>query len=262
MLFVAALAALFVSGGAGLRALLGEGGLLAAEWLLLFVPALLFVAWGRYDARETLLLRPATLRGTLGGVLLMAGALPVAWTLGWLQGFVLPVPPEMREAMEALVTATSPGRLAWLLVVLAVTPAVCEEVVFRGVLLSSTRTLETWRAVVLNGVVFGAFHLSFEAPVRFLPTAWLGIVMAWAVVRTGSLTTAVLMHFLNNATIVLLASLPATRALATDPTAAPPLAVVASGGAFLVLGYGVLRAVPPGSVGHLGSAPPTRHEGP
>lgn len=256
ILFIAGVAVLFVSGGSGLRYLLGEGGLLAAEWLLLFVPAALFVAWGRYDPRATLFLRWPSRRGLAGGAVLMAGALPVAWAIGWLQSFVLTVPPDVVEAMQGMVTADSGVRLLWLLLVLAATPALCEEVVFRGVLLSSTRSLEPWRAVLLNGVVFGAFHLSFQAPVRFLPTAWLGIVMAWAVLRTGSLATGILMHFLNNATIVLLASSPRQREFVADPQVPPPAWLLAVGAGLLVLGFHALRAVPvPGAVEAAGASP-------
>ena len=123
-------------------------------------------------------------------------------------------------------TAETPGRLAWLLLLLAVTPAICEEIVFRGVLLGGTRTLAPWRMLVLNGVVFGAFHLSFETVIRFLPTATLGIVIAWAVWRTGSLFVGMLMHFLNNGTIVVLASTPGLQDAFSDPEAPPPLWLV------------------------------------
>lgn len=242
--FVAGVAVLFVSGGLGLSLWLGEPGIPAAEWLLLLVPALLFVRLGGYHLGATLLLARPSLRDLAGGALLVAGAVPVAWAIGWLQGFVLPVPPGMAEAMRELVTAGSPARLAWLLFAMALTPALCEEAVFRGVLLSSTRDLPAWRAVLLNGVVFGAFHLSLEAPVRFLPTAWLGIVIAWAVLRSGSVWTGVLMHLLNNASIVLLASAPSLGGLVTDPDAPPPVWLLPLGAVFLGAGARALGAGP------------------
>jgi hypothetical protein len=46
------------------------------------------------------------------------------------------------------------------------------------------------------GAVFGVFHVSLF---RIAPTAFLGIVLAAVVLRTGSLYPAVLWHFLNNA---------------------------------------------------------------
>ena len=71
-------------------------------------------------------------------------------------------------------------------------------------------------------VVFGAFHLSFETVIRFVPTATLGMVIAWAVWRTGSIWVGALMHFLNNGAIVVLASAPAMQELFADPDAPPP----------------------------------------
>jgi sodium transport system permease protein len=256
--FVAGVAVLFVSGGLGLSAWLGEPGVVTSEWLLLFVPALLFVRFGGYDPAATFLLGRPAARSLAAGALLVVGATPVAWGIGWLQGFVLPVPPEMEEALRALVTAHSPGRLAWLLLAVALTPALCEEAVFRGVLLSSTRQLPPWRAVLLNGVVFGAFHLSFESPVRFLPTAWVGIVIAWGVLRSGSIWTGVLMHLLNNASIVLLASAPFLSGLVTDPDAPPPLWLVATGIVSLAAGAELLGDAP--ERGARGGPHPSREE--
>lgn len=252
--FIALLAVLFFYGAVRLQIGYGERGLLAAEWLLLFLPALLFVLLGRYDLRRTLSLRRPTGRSALAGVLLVAGALPLVWLVGWLQSFVLPIPWEMLEGLEELVTAESLARYLWLLVILALTPALCEEIVFRGVLLGGTRTLEPWRMIVLNGLVFGAFHLSFETIIRFLPTALLGMLIAWAVWRTGSIWVGVLMHFANNAAVVSITSAPALREAFSDPEAPPPLWMVPAGAAVLAAGVALLRARPGSRPGK--NAPP------
>ena len=133
------------------------------------------------------------------------------------------------------------------MLLLAVTPALCEEIVFRGVLLGGTRTLEPWRMIALNGLVFGAFHLSFETVIRFLPTALLGALIAWAVWRTGSIWVGSLMHFLNNGTIVLLTSLPAVREVFNDPDAPPPLWLVPIAALSLGVGIRVIQASRPPS---------------
>lgn len=240
LLFVLGVAVLFLFGGVALQLLLGEGGLLAAEWLLMFLPALAWTGRTGVDPVRFLSLRLPTRMGLAGALLLGAGALPLGWVLGWLQTFVLPVPLEMVENLEAMVTADSPGRLLWLLVLVAVTPAVCEEVLFRGVLLGGTRSLPTWKMVLLNGAVFGAFHLSVSTAVRFLPTAALGCAIAWAVWRTGSLLAGVAMHFVNNAAIVVIASTPAVSAAFSDPYAPPPPEAVLVGGIAFVAGIGIL----------------------
>ena len=240
LVFVLFVALLFFWGGLQLQLLLGEGGLLAAEWLLLFLPSMIWIRASGFDPVPTLSLRGIDGRALAGSLVLAAGALPLVWTVGWLQTFVLPVPWEVLEGLEQLVTADSPVRLVWLLLLLAVTPAVCEEVVFRGILLSGTRSLPPWGMILLNGVVFGAFHLSLSTVVRFLPTALLGCVIAWAVWRTGSIASGVAMHFLNNATIVGLASAPPLREALADPHAPPPLPVVVAGGIAFAVGIGIL----------------------
>lgn len=258
--FVALVAALFLLGGVPLQLRYGERGLLAAQWLFLFVPAVAFVGLGRFDAARTLSLRRPSASAVAGSVALIAGAVPLVWLLGWLQSFVLPVPGDVVEGLRELVTAESRGRLIWLLVLLAVSPAVCEEIVFRGVLLSGTRRLGPARLVVLNGAVFGVFHLSFETAIRFLPTASLGIVIAWAVWRAGSLWVGVLMHLLNNGAIVVLASAPASSDLFADPDAPPPLWLVPIAATVLGIGVRLLRAGPPpeGSASRESHAPRPR----
>ncbi len=239
--FVLALAVLFLPGALLTTVLLGEAGLMVAEWLFLFLPALLFLRAGGWSPRRVLSLRVPPAGAVGGGLLLVAGALPVAWFLAWAQASLFPVPPEVLEGMERMLAADSPGRVLWLLLAVALTPAVCEEVVFRGVLLGATRHLAPWRFLLLNGLVFGAFHLSVETAVRFLPTAWLGIVIAWAVWRTGSLAVGVLMHAANNGTIVLAAAMPVATETPPDPAAPPPLWLAPV--AMLALAAGARRIV-------------------
>lgn len=242
VLFIAFAALAFFWGGIPLQILFREHGLLAAEWLLLFVPAVTFVVLGGFDPIRTLSLKRPTRPQAAAAIMVIFGAMPLVWVIGWLQTFVLPVPWDLLEGLQELVRAETATRLIWLLVLLAVTPAICEEIVFRGVLLGGTRTLEPWRMIVLNGVTFGAFHLSFETVVRFLPTAALGMVIAWSVWRTGSIWIGALMHFLNNGSIVVLASVPAFQELFSDPDRPPPLWLVPVALVIFAGGVRVLRS--------------------
>ena len=51
------------------------------------------------------------------------------------------------------------------------------------------------------GVLFGIFHLSIY---RIVPTALFGIVITYAVIRSGSIFVGMLLHMLNNGAMVLL----------------------------------------------------------
>ena len=225
--FVLGVGLLYFFGGALLRVLLGDAALFAAEWILLVPPVALLLAVGRYDPVQTLSLRRPPRGALAAGALIILGAIPFIGLLGWLQSFVLPVPEGLVERMEELITADSAGGLLWLLLTLAATPAVCEELLFRGVLLSASGGLAPRRIFVLNGLVFGAFHLSFETVVRFLPTASLGMLIAWAVWRAGSIWVGVLMHFINNAVIVFVISLPSDPRLEPGVEGPPGLWLLA-----------------------------------
>jgi sodium transport system permease protein len=202
----------------------GEAGLLISQVFLLLLPALLFLRVGGYHAARTLSLGAPKGRGLLAGVLIIAGGTPLVWFLTWVQGFFLPLPQEFLEGMTDFLQADSLSRVLWLLVLVAVTPAICEEVLFRGVFLSGIRSrLTPLRAIVLNGIVFGAFHVPFATVYRLLPSTILGMLLAWVVLRTRSLWPAVLMHFANNGSIVILASSPWILERFSDPNQAPPI---------------------------------------
>jgi sodium transport system permease protein len=197
-----------------LMAALGERGVLASTVLLIGLPTVLFAVAGPFDARRTLGLRPVAPRTLLAAVLVGLGGMPLGWAVALLQVKLLrlEVPREMMGALEKLVTADDAARFAWLLVLVALAPAVCEELAFRGVLLRGlARRMGAWRTILLSAVVFGAFHLSYETAIRFVPTAWLGLLLGYVAWHTRSTLPTMLMHFLNNGLVVVLVSVPALR---------------------------------------------------
>jgi ABC-2 type transport system permease protein/sodium transport system permease protein len=95
---------------------------------------------------------------------------------------------------------------AWILLALAIVPGVCEEFFFRGVLFASMRKVTTaWRTVLATAVLFGLFHVvagTVLAPERFLPSAFLGLVLGWVRYRTGSVWPCMLLHAVHNGLIL------------------------------------------------------------
>jgi len=238
-------AVLYLLGGVPLQILLGEPGLVLAQLLFLAGPPVAFVVWRGYDLGRTFALRWPVRRHLMGGVVLLAAGTLIAWFLAWLQSLVIPVPEEFLEAMTEMLTADSPQRFVWLLFMVAVIPAVAEEVLFRGALLSGMRRgLPVVGAVVVTGLIFGIFHLAPQTGFRILPTAWLGMVLAWVVVCSGSLPLAMLLHFLNNAAILVMVAHPLTRELARGTEQAPPLLLLPLALGMLLLGLWMLGRPP------------------
>jgi len=242
LLLVAAVGVLFFYGAIRFQAALGEAGILVSQLLLLLVPTLLFVRMGRYRPEVTLSLKRPGPGSVVAAVLLILGGTPLVWFLAWLQGLVLPMPWEFLEGMSDFLDAGDPRRMAWLLLLVAVAPAICEEALFRGVLLSGIRRHMTPLAAVLaNGLIFGVFHVPHATVFRFLPSAALGMLLAWVVLRTRSIWLSVLMHFMNNGSIVILASAPWILERFSDPGQGPPIWLLAPAGAAFIAGAVLLE---------------------
>ncbi len=118
------------------------------------------------------------------------------WLLDWLQ---LPVAQESVHSLQELVGEPS---LPFAVFVLAVVPAICEELLFRGVL---ARALAARRrplvAILVSAAVFAAYHLSL---VQLVPTFTLGLVLAALGLHARSIIPCMLAHFLNNAIAILI----------------------------------------------------------
>ena len=89
-----------------------------------------------------------------------------------------------------------------LLAVFALTPAVIEELCFRGYLFSALQgALSPRRTILLTAVLFGLFHvLTGNALLieRFLPSTLMGLVIGWVAYRTGSVLPGIIIHFVHN----------------------------------------------------------------
>jgi sodium transport system permease protein len=246
---VAVVGLLFFYGARPLVMARGETGIFISQWVFLALPAVLLLAAGRYDMKATLSLRWPSAASLGAALLIILGGIPIGWLIVWLQSFVLALPYELLESMQQMIAAADARRIAWLLLMLAITPAICEEVVFRGVLLRSlASSVSAGRSIALSALVFGAFHLSFESAIRLLPTAWLGLLLGFVVWRTRSILPGILMHAVNNGLVVLLVAVPALgRHFATAAGNQPPWLSVALAPLLLYAGYRLLpeRPEPP-----------------
>ena len=101
-----------------------------------------------------------------------------------------------KESLRRMVVPGSGPRLMlWDILALAIAPAVCEEALFRGLVLPSLRTrLGVISSVLLTALLFAAFHLSIY---RFIPTAILGVVLGFLRVWSGSLLSPIAFHAID-----------------------------------------------------------------
>jgi membrane protease YdiL (CAAX protease family) len=93
------------------------------------------------------------------------------------------------------------GELLISLLVIGVVAAVCEEVLFRGVLQSSFEKLGKVGMFLLVSILFTAFHFSIE---QFMGLFLLSVLISYMVYRTNSIFAGMLAHFVNNAAAMII----------------------------------------------------------
>lgn len=94
---------------------------------------------------------------------------------------------------------TNAGWLVLNLLLLAVLPAICEELVFRGIVFNGLRKFGNVAAIFISALFFALAHGS---AMQFFYQFALGLVLAAVVYKTGSIVASMVTHFVNNATVV------------------------------------------------------------
>lgn len=136
----------------------------------------------------------------------------LSWVTDWNDSIVFP---ESMRALEAKLRLTqqkseevikmfiSQGSLFSSMLIIAALAAVSEELLFRSVLQKGLMRLfkNVHVAIIVTAFVFSAFHMDFFG---FFPRFILGLMLGYIFWMSGSIFPSMLMHFVNNATIVML----------------------------------------------------------
>ncbi len=78
----------------------------------------------------------------------------------------------------------------------AIVPAFCEELLFRGVIMKNLVPYGKGTAVIVSALLFALMH---QNPAQFLYTFFGGIILALVCIETGSIWCSVFIHLFNNA---------------------------------------------------------------
>jgi sodium transport system permease protein len=207
-------------------------GLLITEWGLIFLPVMLSISYFKIDLKQSLQLKWPAWMIWPGTLLAGVGAFGFMIWISWIQMRIFPEYEELIKSMQDILNiSVLQVHPAIGLFIFALSPAICEETLFRGVLLSAfKKRMPGWMSVLAVGCLFGLFHVHLY---RLLPTALLGILFSYIVYRSGSLWPAVLAHFVNNGIVFLIVNYPVLLEklpwLSEDASPAPLPTLVLSG---------------------------------
>lgn len=130
---------------------------------------------------------------------------------------------QMEEEAALLTKRFMQADNVWVMMInmglMAVLPALAEEMSFRGVL-QQLLGGRTHVAIWLTAVIFSAIHMQFYG---FIPRMLMGALFGYVFVWTGSLWVPIVMHFVNNGMAVLSYYILSSKGVAIDTNYADTL---------------------------------------
>jgi sodium transport system permease protein len=169
------------------------------QLIVIAMPALLMAVMLTRSPAQTLLLGRPPFGTPLAAGLLALALHPTANLLQAIVQRIYPLDDQVAKALNAMVF--QPDSIWVLLLIIAVLPAVCEELAFRGFILSGLRhTGHKWTAILVSSIFFGATHALFQ---QSIIACLVGAIIGFVAVQSGSIWPCMLFHTIHNSMAVL-----------------------------------------------------------
>ena len=179
--------------------------------------------------REVFPVKKISIRDLAGSILLVIGVYPLAIMSVAVMGLIFPS--SAAEAGEISSFVYDSLNYPMAVLVIALLPAICEEAIHRGAILSSFRGIKhDWVILLIMSLLFGINHLTV---LRFLFTAILGLILSYVVVKKNNILLSVIMHFTNNLISVSLGYLTG----GADASAAVSVDYTSVLGVYMIIGF-------------------------
>ncbi|MDO5095098.1 MAG: ABC transporter permease subunit/CPBP intramembrane protease [Peptostreptococcaceae bacterium] len=176
----------------------GFWGLLSIQISILAL-AIGYALYAKFDIKKMFPVKMPRFAHVVGSIFLWLGTL---FFVILISAGLQKIFPESFESIEMIEELFRGKSLLSLIIVVAIAPAICEEVFFRGFMYSAFRQkMRPYIAMLIVSVFFGIYHMSL---IKFFTTAILGFALNYSMHKSGSILTSSLMHFLNNSVSVLL----------------------------------------------------------
>lgn len=158
---------------------------------VIFIPILyIYIYTEKVPVKECFSLRKISIKNAILCICIGLFVMP------FMSLIVLLTSPLQPNLAEESMTSLQSGGLIPMLIVMAVQPAVFEEMVFRGIALHGYRHRGMRTALCMSAFLFAMLHMNLQ---QALYAFALGAIFAFLVQRTGSIFASMLPHFAINA---------------------------------------------------------------
>ncbi len=187
---------------------------MAGQILFILLPALLFAKWFYNDVGKVIRANYTTFKevGLFSiGIIILTPLMQVyihiqnhfiyilaenSSLVNILKTFLDTLNEMVEKTYGNLLKADSVPEMVFVFFIIAVVPAVSEEVMFRGYIQKSFELKMTpFRAALITAIFFGLYHFN---PYGIIPLILLGVYFGYAAYKTNSIIIPMFLHFLNN----------------------------------------------------------------
>lgn len=193
-IFYFVIALVFLTIGAYVQHADINSGLLITEFEIILIPTIFYLGIRRYNLNEVLRLNKISFSQAILTPLIVIFAYPVGiflnliviMILGYFGKIITPPLPTPSNINEFIIG----------FFIISLSAGICEEIMFRGMIMKSYERLGKTKAILISGVMFGIFHFNIQ---NLIGPIFLGILFGYIVYKTNSIFTAIIAHATNNA---------------------------------------------------------------
>lgn len=172
--------------------------LLIDQYGFIFLPVIIFTAVSRINIKEVFRLNPINLPAAIATIFI---ALAVWFISQYFTIIIYQIYSGIFGPQENNLTDYIPNNIALGVFLIALTPAICEEALFRGITLKAYENRGTIRAIVISSLLFAMIH---QSVINFIGPLFIGLTAAFLVVKSNSIIPGILTHFTFNFTSTML----------------------------------------------------------
>ncbi|MGE5330023.1 MAG: type II CAAX prenyl endopeptidase Rce1 family protein [Deltaproteobacteria bacterium] len=166
--------------------------LLIDQYVFILIPIIVFTIINKLNIKEVFRLKPINFSAGLLTVIMAAAAWFVsAFTSIIVYHIYTIVIGKPGNVMDNMI----PANMYLGLFLIALTPAICEEALFRGIVLKAYENRGTVKAIVITAILFALIHFSI---IRVTGPFIIALLAGYLVVKSNSIIPGILTHFTFN----------------------------------------------------------------
>lgn len=170
-----------------------QTGLIITQYIIILLPPIIYIMAKRLSVREVLKLNKISFKHVFLVICITILVYPAAIFGNALLTTIISLLGNLN--IPQLPMATNRSEYLLLIFIISISAGICEEIFFRGFILSGYERMGKKKAVIFSAILFGFFHFNIY---NLLGPIILGLVFGYLVLETGSIFAGMVGHIVNN----------------------------------------------------------------